>query len=100
VDVKSSEQLFLSFNLGDCYVSAVVFKHILFKETPLIPLAFVSFTTIGSSVVFMRPSSIFLKTAVPKIMKNKIPIVIDREPGLKNYASRLSHSYMLESFTW
>ena len=32
VDVKSTEQLFLSydttFNLGDCYVSAIVFKHI------------------------------------------------------------------------
>ncbi len=45
VDVKSTEQLFLSydttFNLGDCYVSAIVFKHILFKETPLVPVAFV-----------------------------------------------------------
>ena len=31
VDVKSTEQLFPSydtFNLGDCYVSAIVFKHI------------------------------------------------------------------------
>ena len=40
VDVKSTDQLFLSydttFNLGDCFVSAIVFKHILFKETPLI----------------------------------------------------------------
>lgn len=85
VDVKSPEQLFLSydttFNLGDCYVSAVVFKPILFKETPLIPLAFVIHDRKFGSV--HETLFNFLKTAVPKIMKKKIPIVIDREPGLK-----------------
>jgi hypothetical protein len=36
VDVKSSEQLFLSFNLGDCYVSAFV------TNTPKTPSSILS----------------------------------------------------------
>jgi hypothetical protein len=85
VDVKSTEQLFLScdttFNLGDCYVSSIVFKHILFKETPLVPLASVIHDRKCGSVhehVFS-----FIKSAIPKISKKKIPIVIDREPGIR-----------------
>ena len=83
--MKSSEQLYLSydttFNLGDFYVSVIVFKHILFKETPLIPLAFVIHDRKFSSVheIFFN----FLKNSVPKITKKKIPIMVDREPGIK-----------------
>lgn len=80
VDVKSTEQLFLSydttFNLGDCYVSAIVFKHILFKETPLVPLAFLIHDRKFGSVHEHFFS--FIKSAIPKISKKKIPIVIDR----------------------
>ena len=85
VDVKSTEQLFLScdttFNLGECYVSAIVFKHILFKETPLVPLAFVIHDRKFGSVHEHFFS--FIKSAIPKISKKKIPIVIDREPGIR-----------------
>ena len=73
VDVKSTEQLFLSydtFNLGDCYVSAIVFKHILFKETPLVPLVFVIHDRQFGSVHEHFFS--FIKSAIPKISKKKI----------------------------
>ena len=86
LEVKSNEQIFLSydttFNLGDCYVSAVVFKNVLFKESPLQPLAFVihdrKFGTVHDT--FFR----FLKTACPKLEKNMIPIVTDREQGIRS----------------
>ena len=85
VDVKSAEQLFLSydttFNLGDCYVSAIGFKHTLFKETPLVPLAFVIHDRKFGSVHEHFFS--FIKSAIPKISKKKIPIVIDREPCIR-----------------
>lgn len=85
LDVKSDEQLYLSydttFNLGDCYVSAIVFKHILFKETPLIPLAFVIHDRKFGSV--HETLFNFLKFAVPKISKKRIPIVVDREAGIR-----------------
>jgi hypothetical protein len=85
VDIKSTDQLFLSydtaFKLGDCYVSAIVFKHILFKETPLVPLAFVIYDRIFGSVHELFFS--FINSAIPKISKKKIPIVIDRESGIR-----------------
>jgi hypothetical protein len=84
VDVKSTEQLFPSydtFNLGDCYVSAIAFKHILFKETPLVPLAFVIHDRQFGSVHEHFFS--FIKSAIPKIYKKKIPIVVDREPSIR-----------------
>ena len=85
VDVKSTEQLCLSydttFNLGDCYVSVIVFKHILFKETPLVPLAFVIHDRKFGSVHEQFFS--FIKSAIPTISKKKISIVIDREPGIR-----------------
>jgi hypothetical protein len=85
VDIKSTDQLFLSydttFNLGDCYVSAIVFKHILFKETPLVPLAFVIHDRIFGSVHELFFS--FINSAIPKISKKKIPIVIDRESDIR-----------------
>ncbi|CAG2237568.1 unnamed protein product [Mytilus edulis] len=85
LDVKSDEQLYLSydttFNLGDCYVSAIVFKHILFKETPLIPLAFVIHDRKFGSV--HETLFNFLKFAVPKISKKEFPIVVDREAGIR-----------------
>ena len=85
VDVKSTEQLFISydttFNLGDCYVSTIVFKHILFKETPLVSLAFVIHARKFGSVHEHFFS--FIKSAISKISKKKIPIVIDRESGIR-----------------
>ena len=70
VYVTTSEQLFLSydttFNLGD-YVSAIVFKHVLFKETPLIPLAFLIHDRKFGSVHECLFN--FLKSTFPKIMK-------------------------------
>ena len=83
VYVTTSEQLFLSydttFNLGD-YVSAIIFKHVLFKETPLIPLAFVIHDRKFGSVHECLFN--FLKSTFPKTMKRKSPIVVDREPGI------------------
>ena len=44
IELKSDEPVYLvydtTFNLGDCYVSPIVFKHVLFEESPLVPLAF------------------------------------------------------------
>ncbi|CAG2225835.1 unnamed protein product [Mytilus edulis] len=46
IELKSEDPVYLvydtTFNLGDCYVSPIVFKHVIFDETPLVPLAFFS----------------------------------------------------------
>ena len=86
LEVKSNEQIFLSYdttiNLGDCYISAVVFKNVLFKESPLQPLAFVIHDRKLGTVhdTFFR----FLKTACPKLEKNMIPRETDREQGIRS----------------
>ena len=84
-DLKSDDPVYLvydtTFNLGDCYVSPIVFKHVLFDETPLVPLAFLVHERKHAKwheILFN-----FLKTKIPKIDKKKIPFVTDQEPGLK-----------------
>ena len=63
LEVKSYEQIFLSydttFNLGDCYVSAVVFKNVLFKESPF--NLWLLLFTIGNLALFMTHFFDFLR---------------------------------------
>jgi hypothetical protein len=85
IEIKSDDAVYLVydtiFNLDDCYVSPLVFKHVLFEETPLIPLAFLIHERNHANwheILFN-----FLKSKIPKLDKKKIPFVLDQEPGLK-----------------
>ena len=71
-----------TFCLGDFYVSIIVFRHILFKKDPLIPLAFMVHDRKFQNVhkKFLQMISIH----VPNIQKMKVPFVSDREPGILN----------------
>jgi len=84
LDVKSDEQLYLvydtTFNLGNFYVSPIVFKNFLFKENPVTPLAFVIHER--KHAKWHQTFFNFLAEKMPKISKKGIPIVVDREPGI------------------
>ncbi|CAG2246623.1 unnamed protein product [Mytilus edulis] len=96
LDVKSDEQLYLSydttFNLGDCYVSAIVFKHILFKETPLIPLAFVIHDRKFGSV--HETLFNFFEICCSENFQKRIPIVVDREAAPSDIISYLKTAHV------
>ncbi|CAC5425346.1 unnamed protein product [Mytilus coruscus] len=85
IELKSEDPVYLvydtTFNLGDCCVSPIVFKHVIFDETPLVPLAFLIHERKHAKwheLLFK-----FLKDKIPRIDKKQIPFVIDQEPGLK-----------------
>ena len=71
-----------TFCLGDFYVSIIVFRHILFKKDPIIPLAFMVHDRKFQNVhmKFLQMISVH----VPNIQKMKVPFVSDREPGILN----------------
>jgi hypothetical protein len=85
IEIKSDDAVYLVydtiFNLDDCYVSPLVFKHVLFEETPLIPLAFLIHERNHANWHEILLN--FLKSKIPKLDKKKIPFVLDQEPGLK-----------------
>ena len=80
--MKSDDPVYgTTFNLGDCYVSPIVFKHILFDETPLVPLAFLIHERKHAKCHDLLFK--FLKEKIPRIDKKQVPFVVDQEPGLK-----------------
>lgn len=75
-----------AFNLGDCYVSPLVFRHVLFKNTPWIPLAFlVHDKKFRSLRVFVGQNS----SSERKKKEKRIPFITDREPALMNAFERV-----------
>ena len=69
----------LTWNPGSA--PAIVFKHILFDETPLVPLVFLIHERKQAKchdILFT-----FLKEKIPGIDKKQVPFVVDQEPGLK-----------------
>jgi hypothetical protein len=70
-----------TLNLGDCYVSPIVFKHVLFEESPLVPLAFLIHER--KHAKWHQLLFKYLKDKIPRLDKKKIPFVVDQEPGLK-----------------
>jgi hypothetical protein len=71
-----------TFNLGDFYVTPLIFRHILFESKPTIPLAFL----IHDRKYQKCHERLFdyLAEKIPKIVTKKIAIVTDREKGVSN----------------
>ena len=82
--VKSNNPVVLgydtTFNLGDYYVSPLVFRHLLFNSEPVIPVAFVIHER-KFEKVHERFFEIFAQQ-VPEIRNAAIPIIVDREKGI------------------
>ena len=85
IELKSDEPVYLvydiTFNLGDCYVSPIVFKHVLFEESPLVPLAFLIHER--KHAKWHQLLFKYLKDKIPRLDKKKSPFVVDQEPGLQ-----------------
>jgi hypothetical protein len=76
-----------TFQLGDFYVSALSFRHILFEGNPIIPFGFVIHERKFQEVHETFFSHI--KKLVPNLKKDcfKIAIVVDKETGISNAIS-------------
>lgn len=74
----------LDFNLGDFYVSPLVFKHVLFEGTPWIPLAFL----IHDRKLQKCNNRFFefLAERIPLLKSKRIPFVTDKDPALTKSA--------------
>ena len=76
-----------TFQLGDFYVSPLLFRHIYFNGSPIIPLAFLTHDRnfqVSHEKLFTK-----LSEKIPNLKKKKVPIIIDREKGINN-AKKLS----------
>lgn len=73
-----------TFNLGNFYVSPLVFKHVLFEGTPWIPLAFL----IHDRKLQKCHNRFFefLAERIPLLKSKRIPFVTDKEPALTKSA--------------
>ena len=71
-----------TFNLGDFYVTPIVFRHVMFENSPCIPLAFMFHQKKYQSLHedFLR----ILCRRVPNFKRCKVPTVTDREVGIMN----------------
>ena len=76
-----------TFQLGDFYVSPLLFRHIYFNGSPIIPLIFL----IHDRKFQVSHEKLFTKLSekIPNLKKKKVPIIIDREKGINN-ATKLS----------
>lgn len=95
---SDSDTLVLSydttFNIGDFYVTPVIFRHIMFKDSPCIPLAFMLHQRKYQSIHedFFR----ILRRKIPQLKTSKVPIITDRERGIVNaISSELPSSNLL-----
>ena len=73
-----------TFSLGDIYVSPLLFRHVLFDSSPVVPAAFLLHERKFESAheIFMS----MIKKGLPSLMnlKSPIPIVTDDEQGVCN----------------
>ena len=69
-----------TFQLGDFYVSPLLFRHIYFKGSPIIPLAFL----IHDRKFQISHEKLFSKfqEKIPNLRKNKVPLITDHEREL------------------
>jgi hypothetical protein len=87
LQVKSNEPVLCSydttFQLGDFYVSPLLFRHILFDGSPVIPLGFLVHERKFQNV---HEQFSMMKKHVPHLRKDSlhVPIVVDREVGITN----------------
>ena len=71
-----------TFCIGDFYVSVLVFRHVLFNNSPVIPLAFLIHDR-----KFAKTHELFfsiINELVPNLKKYPIPLIVDREYGISN----------------
>ena len=86
LQVESDEKLYMSydttFQVGDFYVSALVFRHILFQNNKTVPVAFFIHDKKSTRIheFFWRT----IKSLIPNLSKGSPVIVIDREAAIKN----------------
>ncbi|KAK3108536.1 hypothetical protein FSP39_010086 [Pinctada imbricata] len=71
-----------TFNLGDFYVSPLVFRHVLFEQGPLIPLAFLIHER-KQQKCHNRLFE-FIADKISILKSKDIPFITDREPALAN----------------
>lgn len=71
------------FNLSDFYVTPLIFRHILFKHRPCIPLAFFLSTSVNVK------NATFVAEEIPKLVSKKITIVTERENTVFNGIGKL-----------
>ena len=71
-----------TFNIGDFYVTPLVFRHIMFESSPCIPLAFMIHQRKYQSLHedFFR----ILTRYIPNLKKSSLAIITDREKGIIN----------------
>ena len=67
----------ITFQLGDFYVSPLLFRHIYFNGSPITPLAFL----VHDRKIQVSHAKIFSKLTekIPNLKKKKVPLIIDRE---------------------
>lgn len=71
-----------TFNLGSFYVSTLVFRHPVFKEKPLLPIAF-----LVHERKFQKSHEHFLeilREKIPKLNEKSFPVIMDTETGIIN----------------
>ena len=71
-----------TFNIGNFYVSPLVFRHILFEGDPVIPVAFMLHER-----KFQNVHERFwqhLLTKIPNLKSTPVPVVVDKEMGITN----------------
>ena len=92
--VQSNElQLILAhdttFQLGDFYVSPVLFQHLYFEGSPLIPLSIL----IHDQKYQLSHTKLFAKLVktVPNLRKKRVSLIIEREKGIRNSTKTVSN---------
>ena len=72
----------MTFQLGDFYVSPLLFRHTYFEGTPIIPLAFL----IHDRKFQLSHEKLFSKLTekIPNLKKKKVLLIIDQEKGVNN----------------
>ena len=70
-----------TFNLGDFYVSVLIFRNVIFKENPCIPVAFLIHE--NKQKVTHKKFFSFISENSPTLKKYCLPFVTDRELAIK-----------------
>ena len=71
-----------TFQHGDFYVSPLLFRHIYFYGSPIIPLSIL----INDRKFQVSHEKLFTKISekIPNLKKKKVPIITEREKGINN----------------
>ena len=76
-----------TFQLGDFYVSSLLFRHVIFKESPIIPALFLiherKFQSVHETLFQIAVDK------VPSLLKSVYPIVTDEEKAINNAISNV-----------